>query len=64
MYIWHNWHPWYGIGHNIFSASLSLLLIQLTPQNTPALRFYFFIMARLFLVETGFAWYMLHPVAN
>lgn len=62
MYAWHNWHPWYGISHDLFTAGLCLFLAS--SSLLPLIRRYFRVMAVLFLVETGFAWYMLHHVAG
>ncbi|BAO43129.1 hypothetical protein [Thiolapillus brandeum] len=60
MYQWQNWHPWYGISHDLFSALLCLLLAG--KGKSRLIRQYFGVMAALFLVETAFAWYMLHHV--
>ena len=62
MYAWHNWHPWHGISHDLFTAGLCLFLASRSPLSL--IRRYFRVMAVLFLVESGFAWYMLHHVAG
>ena len=61
MYQWHNWHPFYGMAHDIFSALLSLYLARRLSEKHPV-RQYLLVMAVLFLVETGFAWYMYSQV--
>lgn len=62
MFYTHNWHPHYGIGHDIFSLFLSLVLASQIRGTTALLANYLAIMALLFGIETGFAWYMLHNV--
>ena len=61
MYVSLNWHPYYGIAHDLFSIVLSAYL-ALVIKNNRLIRPYFIIMAVLFIIETGFAWYMLHYV--
>lgn len=62
MFYTHNWHPYYGIGHDIFSLILSLALASQSRSTTALLANYLVIMAILFGIETGFAWYMLLSV--
>ena len=63
MFIWHNWHPWYGISHDLFSLLLSLVLAARTRQGSLLISRYLLVMSLLFAVETGFAWYMLNNVS-
>ena len=67
MYVSHNWHPLYGIAHDVFSAGLSLAIFHRigthTPLARPQRRFYALLCA-MFLIETGFAAYMLLLVAG
>ncbi|WP_456373945.1 hypothetical protein [Thiolapillus sp.] len=64
MYLWHNWHPYYGIGHDLFSVMLCLVLATKVRRCIPIISTYFIVMAILFAVETGFAWYMLRHVST
>ncbi len=64
MYVTHNWHPYYGIGHDIFSIFLSLGLASQLRSTTPFVTTYLIIMALLFAIETKFALYMLQNVQH
>lgn len=64
MYLWHNWHPYYGIGHDLFSMMLCLFLATKARRHIPIIGTYLLVMAVLFAVETGFAWYMLRHVST
>ena len=64
MYWFHNWHPYYGIGHDIFSLFLSLGLAYCLWTTINYIAVYFVMMSLLFSVETYFAWYMLNNVQN
>ncbi len=62
MYITHNWHPYYGIGHDLFSLALCLWLAQRVPPTGPLARTqrgFFLVASVMFLVETFFASYLL-----
>jgi hypothetical protein len=65
MYFSHNWHPYYGIGHDLFSTFLifGLLLTEKAETNLDkAVYFNFRIMGVMFLIEAYFAYYMLRNV--
>lgn len=62
MYYSHNWHPYYGISHDIFSIGLSLVLASQLRNTLAFMATYLTVMALLFAIETKFAWYMLHNV--
>lgn len=62
MFYTQNWHPHYGIGHDIFSLLLSLGLASQVHGSSVLIRYYLMVMALLFTIESGFAWYMLHHV--
>jgi hypothetical protein len=68
MYQLHNWHPYYGIGHDILSSLVCIFLaIFSTAKSTSKSRWlasYFAVMALLFVIEAGFAWYMLTYVQS
>ncbi len=68
MYQLHNWHPYYGIGHDILSLMVCIILAFFSiAQSTPRsiwLAGYFAVMALLFVIEAGFAWYMLTYVQS
>ena len=70
MYVTQNWHPYLGIGHNIFSFVLVLALLgifkfRIKPE---IMAINFLIMGLMFIPESIFAYYMLtnvtasHPV--
>lgn len=61
MYVSGNWHPWMGIGHDLFM--LALLTVLIVPLRLGADRLYsvyFLVAALMFIPESGFAWYMLN----
>lgn len=65
MYFGHNWHPYYGIGHDLFSALLIFALIfreKIQNSIDQVVRFNFRVMAIMFWIEAYFAWYMLQNV--
>ncbi|MBE9198498.1 MULTISPECIES: hypothetical protein [unclassified Nodularia (in: cyanobacteria)] len=65
MYFGHNWHPYYGIAHDLFSAVLILGLIFTATTQTDidqAVSWNFRIMGVMFLIEAYFAYYMLTNV--
>jgi hypothetical protein len=67
MYISKNWHPYWGIGHDIFSAILIGILGLKVESNIPLdrqVKFNLKIMGLMFLLETVFATYMLLRVAS
>ncbi len=68
MYQLHNWHPYYGIGHDILSLFICIFLATFSAaRSTPKsiwLAGYFAVMALLFAIEAGFAWYMLTSVQS
>ncbi len=64
MFISNNWHPYYGIGHDLFTLLLcSVLAVRIGTKNK-LVSGYFRVMAILFLIESLFAWYMLNNVHN
>ncbi|MDB9374643.1 hypothetical protein [Nodularia sphaerocarpa] len=65
MYFAHNWHPYYGIAHDLFSAVLILGLIFTATTQTnieQAVSGNFRIMGVMFVIEAYFAYYMLNNV--
>ena len=65
MYFSKNWHPHWGIAHNLFSALLILVLLRkIKVKNSldGIVYFNFQVMGLLFLIESYFAWYMLNHV--
>lgn len=65
MYVGRNWHPYYGIGHDLFSALLIFALLFKTEADTQmdkTVRFNFRVMGVMFWIESYFAWYMLQNV--
>ncbi|WP_457664839.1 hypothetical protein [Thiolapillus sp.] len=65
MYWWQNWHPWYGISHDLFSLLLCLgLAAGAFRRSSLMMKNYFLAMALLFGVESFFAWYMLTHVTS
>lgn len=64
MYVTSNWHPWLGIGHDIFS--FLLMLIVTLPVLGEANRLYagyLGVATGMFIPEALFAWYMLENVS-
>ncbi len=67
MYISLNWHPYYGIAHDVFSIVLiTVLLLAHARAGRPArLLFYTLpVMGLMFMVEIGFVFYLLNHVAT
>lgn len=67
MYGSHNWHPYYGIAHDIFSAVFAVILaqrIRLAWTMARLQRSWFLVVAVMCIVEAGFAYYMLHNVST
>jgi hypothetical protein len=68
MYQLHNWHPYYGIGHDILSSLVCIFLAIFSAAKSTSksiwLAGYFLVMALLFVIEAGFAWYMLTYVQS
>jgi len=64
MFGTHNWHPHYGIGHDVLMVLLSLFLGFFVFKQSRLIAIYLFVMAILFTIESGFAWYMLHNVQS
>ena len=65
MYLSQNWHPYWGIAHDLFSAVLILVLgLRLRPA-TPldrAVRRNFQVSGWMFWLESYFAWYFFNAV--
>ena len=60
MYKTNNWHPWMGIGHDVFMAALMLLVtIPLLRESDRLYAGYLAVATGMFIPEAGFAWYML-----
>jgi hypothetical protein len=65
MYFGQNWHPYYGIAHDLFSALFLFALLleeNILTQIDEVVRFNCRIMAIMFWIEAYFAWYMLQYV--
>lgn len=65
MYVTHNWHPYLGIGHDLFSIGLVLYLLRSTKAidvTSQAVRQNLLASGAVFIPEMGFAWYMLTHV--
>jgi len=60
MYITGNWHPWMGIGHDVFSFVLMLAVLKIVFRSVHKVHAGFLaVVTAMFIPETGFAWYML-----
>ncbi len=60
MYVTDNWHPWMGIGHDIFMIMLmSVVTIPLFREPDRLYAGFLAVATTMFIPETGFAWYML-----
>jgi hypothetical protein len=62
MYGTHNWHPYYGLGHDIFTICLltSLYLwVRHSNADFKTMIFYLVVMIAMFIVEIGFVLYLL-----
>lgn len=64
MYVSENWHPYYGIAHDIVSAVLigSLILLRLN-RLSPHLKSFLAVLCGTFIIEACFASYMVTQVA-
>lgn len=60
MYKTDNWHPWMGIGHDVFMIFLMLVVtIPLFRESDRLYAGYLAVATAMFAAEAGFAWYML-----
>lgn len=60
MYKTDNWHPWMGIGHDIFMFVLMLVVtMPLFRESGGLYARYLAVATAMFVPEAGFAWYML-----
>ncbi len=62
IYVSLNWHPYYGISHDVFSILLIQLLLRLvSPKGRldKLLTINLHVVSVMFAIEAGFAWYML-----
>lgn len=67
MYVSLNWHPYYGIAHDVFSIVLITVLLLAHAREGRAARLLFYIlpvMGLMFMVEIGFVFYLLERVAT
>ena len=67
MYITLNWHPYYGIGHDLFSLILLIYLVSVyrsTSKIDRLLVYNLWIISAMLLLESGFAWYLLRYVGD
>jgi len=65
MYITHNWHPYYGIAHDIFSVLMLVFLLSTYYKVMSSYLLYFMVMlVAVFLLETVFASYMVTQVQS
>lgn len=62
LYITHSWHPFYGIGHDLFSLLLLMVLMHRLPPCSRALDklclLNLWVISLMFIIEISFAWYM------
>lgn len=63
MYVSDNWHPYYGIAHDLLSLALvaALALINIA-RLSPRVGYFLAVLCATFVVEAGFASYMLTQV--
>ena len=60
MYGTATWHPWMGIGHDVFSVCLMLLVLRpCYGSSDRSYCEYLFVATAMFVPEAVFAWYML-----
>jgi hypothetical protein len=60
MYVSKNWHPWLGIGHDLFSLLLmSVVTVPVIRESHSLYASYLLVATAMFLPEALFAWYML-----
>lgn len=69
MYVFQNWHPYYGIAHDFFTFGLvALFALKLRTTSMGHIHRYFsrllYFMGGLFLAEAYFAYYMLTNVVS
>ncbi len=63
MYVTGGWHPWMGIGHDLFSLLVLLALVtHFWGEMEGFCRSYLLVAAIMFIPEGIFAWYMLNNV--
>ena len=65
MYVTRNWHPYYGIAHNVFSLGLLAFLYARLDASTgldALLKTNLVVLGLMFAVELVFVWYMLSHV--
>ncbi|HHI92666.1 MAG TPA: hypothetical protein ENK04_03995 [Gammaproteobacteria bacterium] len=66
MYISVNWHPWYGIAHDLFSLVLIVILLRYFDWEDTKNRWLphtLRVMGFMLVIEIGFVFYLLHYVA-
>ncbi len=60
MYVTTNWHPWMGISHNVVMFILMLVVTMPLLRSSDRLYAgYLAVATAMFILESGFAWYML-----
>jgi hypothetical protein len=67
MYVSLNWHPYYGIGHDLFSLALLVCLLSVHRSTSSLDRLLgsnLWVISAMLLLETGFAWYLLTQVSD
>lgn len=65
MYQYDNWHPMYGIAHDIFSLFILLFIMMIFQEGLSRFINYFFIViTATFAIEAYFANYMLNNVVS
>lgn len=67
MYVSQNWHPYWGISHDVFSLILILgLLLKAQPKTEldKNIDLNFKVTGLMFIIESYFAWYMLNNVKS
>ena len=64
MYVTHNWSPYYGIAHDVFSILLLVTLVMRYQSSLPRdlLYGYALVLLTMFVVEIGFVIYMVIEV--
>ena len=61
MYVTSNWHPWIGIGHDVFMVVLMLAVTMPLFRDSGGLYAgYLAVATAMFIPEAVFAWYMLN----
>jgi hypothetical protein len=67
MYVSLNWHPYYGIAHDLFSLMLLVYLLSVhrpTSSLDRVLSRNLWVISAMLLLEAGFAWYLLARVSD